>query len=698
MGVLAAKVATPEAPASKHKAEPTIARTAVRPASNSTLFSVPVIQRKAACACGGDCPRCQEDSLLLQPKLRISAPGDALEREADQVAAKIMSMPAPGAAERSPQVSAKSERHAPSNPAPAGHITPALNRGTTRPRETQIKRKPVRASAHKTKTSVKSPRSLPPELPTRLTALEQGGEPLSKELRSFFEPRFETDLGHVRIHRGAESDRLAREVDAHAFTVGSHIVFANDSWHPHTEAGRQLLAHELAHVQQQHSQGILTLSRAPRCQGILDASIPQSLAGGQSPISGVKAHEIITAQFIRDNGTFRRLRIPSATSSPYRTEECSSDVTPSEINPLVFNTSPRSASGQGIPDLLLWKAGTVELGEIKPATWGCLTFAEEQVRNYVDKGNEPFNAAYRRGRGINQFSMMPMSSWTQLPLRLQDSGNHLLVDWCSPGVVGYLGVRQDDASIFVCGLNDQARLDKFLDGVLGRARTEVDRVVNTYINGLISKLMSNFSLREVLRRIGGEGLASTLPPDFEKTSLGQQMEAYLRQQIQLAKDKFMTQLQEKLKTNLRQLLQNALNKLCIGALAVTADQLMDELRKQIRQQLPVAAIAVAMAMVSAVMEQLQKAVADFISEYGGAILGIILAIIAIIIIIVLVADDATGVGVADDALIAPALALLARAAAMMRPLLMILARVPALVGALLGPASGIALPALQGAQ
>jgi hypothetical protein len=281
---------------------------------------------------------------------------------------------------------------------------------------------------------------------------------------------------------------------------------------------------------------------------------------------------------------------------------------------------------------------------------------------------------------------------------LQDSGNHLLVDWCSPGVVGYLGVRQDDASIFVCGLNDQARLDKFLDGVLGRARTEVDRVVNTYINGLISKLMSNFSLREVLRRIGGEGLASTLPPDFEKTSLGQQMEAYLRQQIQLAKDKFMTQLQEKLKTNLRQLLQNALNKLCIGALAVTADQLMDELRKQIRQQLPVAAIAVAMAMVSAVMEQLQKAVADFISEYGGAILGIILAIIAIIIIIVLVADDATGVGVADDALIAPALALLARAAAMMRPLLMILARVPALVGALLGPASGIALPALQGAQ
>lgn len=654
-----------------------------------------MLQRKAQCACGGDCPRCQDDSLLLQPKLRISAPGDALEREADQVAAKIMSMPAPEAAERSPQVSAKPERQAPSTPSPAANIASALDKGKARARETQVKRKPVKASARKAKTGVKSPRSLPSELPARLIALEQGGEPLSKELRNFFEPRFETDLGHVRIHRGTEPDRMAREVDAHAFTVGSHIVFANDSWHPHTESGRQLLAHELAHVEQQHSQGIFTLSRAPRCQGILNASIPQSVGGGQSPIDGVKAHEIITAQFIRDNGQFRRLRIPAAASSPYRTEECSSDVTPSEISPLVYSTSPRSAAGQGIPDLLLWKAGTVELGEIKPATWGCLTFAEDQVRNYVDKGNEPFNAAYRKQRGINQFTVMPMSSWTQLPLRLQDSGNHLLVDWCSPGVVGYLGVKQDDQSIFVCGLNDQARLDKFIDGVLGRARTEVDRVVNTYVNDLITKLMGNFSLREVLRRIGGEGLASTLPPDFEKTSLGQQMEAYLRQQIMLAKDKFITQLQEKLKTNLRQLLQNALNTLCVGALAVTADQLMDELRKQIRKQLPVAAVAVAMAMVSAVMEQLQKAIADFIKEYGGAILGIILAVIAIIIIVALVADDATVVGIADDALIAPALALLARAAAMMRPLLALLARVPALVGALLGPA---ALPALQGAQ
>jgi hypothetical protein len=54
MGALAAKASTPEATASKHKVEPASLRAPARPAVISPLFSTPVIQRKAACACGGD--------------------------------------------------------------------------------------------------------------------------------------------------------------------------------------------------------------------------------------------------------------------------------------------------------------------------------------------------------------------------------------------------------------------------------------------------------------------------------------------------------------------------------------------------------------------------------------------------------------------------------------------------------------------
>ena len=53
------------------------------------------IQRKADCACGGGCPRCQEGNHheSLQAKLNVSNPGDQYEQEADRVAEQVMRMP-----------------------------------------------------------------------------------------------------------------------------------------------------------------------------------------------------------------------------------------------------------------------------------------------------------------------------------------------------------------------------------------------------------------------------------------------------------------------------------------------------------------------------------------------------------------------------------------------------------------------------
>lgn len=51
------------------------------------------IQPKAFCACGGGCPRCI-NPLAVQAKLTISQPGDRYEEEADEVADRVMRMPA----------------------------------------------------------------------------------------------------------------------------------------------------------------------------------------------------------------------------------------------------------------------------------------------------------------------------------------------------------------------------------------------------------------------------------------------------------------------------------------------------------------------------------------------------------------------------------------------------------------------------
>ena len=60
-----------------------------------------LIQRNEnACACGGACPRCSNE-LCIQPKLKIGAPNDKYEKEADQVADQVMRMPDP-AVQRKP--------------------------------------------------------------------------------------------------------------------------------------------------------------------------------------------------------------------------------------------------------------------------------------------------------------------------------------------------------------------------------------------------------------------------------------------------------------------------------------------------------------------------------------------------------------------------------------------------------------------
>lgn len=65
------------------------------------------------------------------------------------------------------------------------------------------------------------------------------------------ESHFGHDFSRVRIHADSIAGESARDVHAHAYTVGSSIVFAAGQYRPDSESGRHLLAHELAHTIQQ---------------------------------------------------------------------------------------------------------------------------------------------------------------------------------------------------------------------------------------------------------------------------------------------------------------------------------------------------------------------------------------------------------------------------------------------------------------
>jgi hypothetical protein len=55
----------------------------------------------------------------------------------------------------------------------------------------------------------------------------------------------------VQLHTDAAAAASAAAVDAAAYTVGRHVVFAAGAFQPSTETGRRLLVHELHHVIQQ---------------------------------------------------------------------------------------------------------------------------------------------------------------------------------------------------------------------------------------------------------------------------------------------------------------------------------------------------------------------------------------------------------------------------------------------------------------
>lgn len=90
-----------------------------------------------------------------------------------------------------------------------------------------------------------------PHTTERIRWAARRGSALPPMLRGRLEHALDADLGEVRVHHDADSDALARDLRAHAFTTGQDIFFRAGRYAPESGSGRRLLAHELAHTVQQ---------------------------------------------------------------------------------------------------------------------------------------------------------------------------------------------------------------------------------------------------------------------------------------------------------------------------------------------------------------------------------------------------------------------------------------------------------------
>lgn len=83
--------------------------------------------------------------------------------------------------------------------------------------------------------------------------VSSGGSPLDTDTRTDMESRMGADFSDVRVHHDSAAHESAKDVGAHAYTVGNNVVFQRDAYDPGSPQGRTTLAHELTHVIQQRN-------------------------------------------------------------------------------------------------------------------------------------------------------------------------------------------------------------------------------------------------------------------------------------------------------------------------------------------------------------------------------------------------------------------------------------------------------------
>jgi hypothetical protein len=228
----------------------------------------------------------------VQTKLVVGAPDDEYEREADRAAERVTAVGDMGIpAGRNPREEPET-MDAGLPPTPSGITAPRIQLQTGpadqemedeedeeetgadevirgKPAEDDWEEEEEDTEEDFLRPKLREPgkAAATPGLRRRIHSLRGGGRPLDAGARAYFEPRFGTDFGHVRVHQDAGAAGTARALNARAYTLGRDIVFGPGEYSPATPAGKRLLAHELAHVIQQADGRVRRLQRMAIGQG-----------------------------------------------------------------------------------------------------------------------------------------------------------------------------------------------------------------------------------------------------------------------------------------------------------------------------------------------------------------------------------------------------------------------------------------------
>jgi hypothetical protein len=202
-------------------------------------------------------PTQQPAPLLIQPKLKIGAPGDQYEQEADLIAQQVVH-----------QLNAPQAGQAASNQSLQRESVPEDEELQMKPAISQIQRQEsAEAEDEELQMQPAVQRSsgeetAAPDLESAIEQARSGGQPLADSIRQPMEQSFGANFGGVRVHTDSQSDQLNQSIQAKAFTTKQDIFFREGAYNPSSPDGQKLIAHELTHVvQQRQGEGSTALAK-----------------------------------------------------------------------------------------------------------------------------------------------------------------------------------------------------------------------------------------------------------------------------------------------------------------------------------------------------------------------------------------------------------------------------------------------------
>jgi len=283
----------------------------------------------------------------IQRKATVSAPHDPHEREADQVADRVMRMVEPPAVGAAPPAI---QRTCAQCEAEEGHVQRQCS-------ACEGEGEVARAVASEDAGAEGA------ELAVQVAG--RGGEPLPDGVRDHFEPRFGRDFSQVRVHADGEAAVAARAVNARAYTVSSDIVFGAGEYSPRTPEGQRLLAHELTHVVQQTAPATVLRDRdegAPPPPPSTPTPAPPSPAPAQ-PVCGPDVTSQVTAAVGNTRSTFAGWANPAREAACNALDSLSTggyawDIVDLHNNAWILGYRPACASAGATPPC----GSTVQVG------------------------------------------------------------------------------------------------------------------------------------------------------------------------------------------------------------------------------------------------------------------------------------------------------------------------------------------------